>query len=466
MSNHTDGTRAGISAEVRRFIDENALLKKGDGVIVALSGGADSVCLLHILISLKEEYDLSISAAHFNHGIRGEEADRDERFVSQLCESRGIPLFCEKADVPAAAAESCESLELCGRRLRYRFLERIARDRGGAKIATAHHGGDNAETVLWNLTRGAGIGGLSGIPVRRGDIIRPLLCLTRADIEAYCRENDLAFVTDSTNLSDDYTRNKLRHRVMPVLRELNPNAEENIGRTAALMGEADDYLNKNSLKELKTAKTQYGWPCEKLLMLDPIVLKYAVKNILEIAGAPVDFRHIALIIEAMHRGGTVDLGQGFVAVCAQGTLRVIRKTADHDGFCIPFAEFAREHCRPVRVHGGKAVIDGAVFDCNDQKINSLLLYNGIPCDIITPETVYRTRRAGDTFTDARRGVTKTIKKLMNELKIPREERDTVELVADGSVVLWLSGDGVSAQAKADLSRDGEYYLINGGQNDA
>ncbi len=439
---------------VRLFAEENCLLNKGDRVIVALSGGADSVALLHVLISLKEEYSLQIYAAHFHHGIRGKEADRDMAFAESLCKRLDVPIFCERADVPAAAAHSGESLELCGRKLRYGFFDRIVRGLGGGKLATAHHRDDNAETVLLNLTRGAGLSGLGGIPVKRDNIIRPLLCVSRGEIEAYCEANGLDYVNDSTNLSDDYTRNRLRHQVMPVLRELNPSIAESINHTSALMREADAYLGNISLTELNNAKTPYGYSCEALLQLPGIILKYAVKKVVKNAGAPVDFRHIALIIEAMSNGGTVELGQGYTAACAQGILRVISDSGDgRKNDCVPFSEY-------IKTHGTKAVIrGGAPFLSDGTKINNLLLKDCIPCDIISCDTVLRTRRAGDSFTDARRGVTKSLKKLMNELKIPRELRDSVPVVAEGSVILWLSGYGTSKQAAADFSRDGEIIIM-------
>lgn len=456
-----------MNDKVRRFIEENRLINNGDRVIVALSGGADSVSLLHLLISEKEKYNIDIYAAHFNHGIRGAEADRDESFVAELCDSLKVKLFSEKADVPAAAAESGESIELCGRRLRYDFLQKSAVSLGGALIATAHHRGDNAETVLWNLTRGAGLDGLSGIPAKRDNIIRPLLCCSRAEIEAYCADNSLSYVTDSTNLDDDYTRNKLRHRVMPVLRELNEGAEENIARTSKLMREADIYLDKISIKELNDAKTEYGHSCEKLLKLDTAVLKYAVKNLLKLSSAPVDHRHTELIIEVMRSGGAVELGGGYTAVCAQGTLR-INRGSDTEKDHLSLDSFIKERGYVYHVRSGVPIperADAPKIVSDDRKINKLLLNNCIPCDIITSDTVLRYRMAGDTFTDARRSVTKTLKKLMNELKIPRELRDSIPLIARGSVVLWLSGSGASAQAQVDLSREGDIILLTGDKDE-
>ena len=441
-------------------------LAAGEGTVSCeagsvVSGGADSVALLHVLHSLKEELEIGVFAAHFNHAIRGEEADRDEAFVKALCTEWSIPLYTQEADVPAFAKERGESLELCARNLRYRFLEKVARDIGGAKIATAHHSDDNAETVLWNLTRGSGLSGLAGIPIRRDNIIRPLLAVSRARIEAYCSENELSFVTDSTNLSDDCTRNKLRHQVMPVLRELNPSVGESVGRMSAIMREADEYLTQIAEKELKAAKVPYGWSCKKLIQCDPILLKYAVKNILEKAAAPVDFQHTALIIEAMRNGGAVDIGGGYTVSCAQGILRIVPQAFIANDFCVPLFDYMKEHGRRVTMRDGQLFEAVPPLALSSEKIHNLLLNDGIPCAIITRDTVLRRRRAGDTFTDRRRGVTKSLKKLMNELKIPREKRDTIPVVANGSTVLWIKGIGTSAQAKADLSRDGEYIMIEG-----
>lgn len=463
-----DKARGDLRTAAKAFIDRRRLLQPGDRVIVALSGGADSVALLHLLISLKEEYNLTISAAHLNHGIRGAEADRDEDFVIRLCRDWGVHLHRDRVDVPAAAAESGESIELCGRRLRYEFLEELCHDLD-AKLATAHHSGDNTETVLWNLTRGSGLSGLCGIPAERGCIIRPLLGCSRAQIESYCAAHGLEYVTDSTNLSDAYTRNRLRHQVVPVLRELNPQLDESILRLNETAREADGYLNNISVEELNKARMGYGYSCEKLLRLPPIVLKYALKNLPELRHAPVDFCHIALIIEAMQTGGAVELGGHCTVSCAQGILRVIRELPEADDdpeneavFITPFADYAREHGVLLTVRDGALTLSDEArgrLGKKAEKIHNLFLKDAVPCGIITSDTVMRARLPGDTFTDSRRGVTKTLKKLMNELKIPREKRNSLRVVAEGSVVLWLEGVGTSAHAKADPTLDGDYILI-------
>lgn len=444
--------------KVLRLIASERLLEQGDKVIVAVSGGADSTALLHIIISIKELYDLTIYAFHFNHMIRGEEADRDEDFVRRLCGSREIPFTAVRRDVPRLAAESGESVELCGRRLRYAALAEVAESLGGAKIATAHHRGDNTETVLLNLIRGTGVAGLGGIPVRRGGIIRPLLRCSREEIEAYCRDNGLDYVNDSTNLDDAYTRNKLRLHILPAMRELNPSLDEGVERMASLMRDADEYLNKISVTELNQAKIPGGYSCERLLTLDRAVLTYAVKNVLADAGAPADSLHIGLVADAMRTGGAVDLGRGCRAECAQGILRVVQAHEVPENLCVPFAQ--AKGWRSLRI------ADGAVYSVSadgqeiKEKVHKKFLQNCIPCAIITGDTIVRHRRAGDTFTDPRRGVTKTLKKLLNELKIPREQRDSLTLVAEGSTVLWIEGVGVSKQAQIPEDYRGDVCCMN------
>ncbi len=438
-----------MNKKITAFIEENRLIENGDTVIVALSGGADSVTLLHILCSEKEKYDLTIRAAHLNHGIRGEEADRDERFVGELCEGLGIPLDVRRADIPATARERGISEELCGREARYAFFAELS-EAYGARVATAHNRDDNAETVLWNLIRGAGVGGLSGIPPKRGAFIRPLLCCSRAEIEAYCAQNGLRFVTDSTNLEPQYTRNRIRLQIMPLLRELNTSADGNIVRTAEIMRETDAYLENISSLELKRCQTNSGYDCEGLLRLPPAVRAYALRTLADAVGAPMDHTHVALVTDAMRVGGAVSLGGGYSAVCAQGILRIIADNADKNAVeCVPLAAYPG--AIRLQIQDGRIFCDGTPID--RQKINNLFLNNLIPCDIITDDTVVRLRREGDSFSDSRRGVTKTLKKLFNELKIPREKRDSVLIAADGSRVLWIEGVG-SAQS-VDLSRDGE-----------
>ena len=195
-----------------------SMTETGDEVIAALSGGADSVCLLLALNELKETLGIKLSAIHVNHCLRGNESDRDEQFCRDLCGRLRIPLICGRFNVKEEAENRKISTELAARDIRYRFFQENS---SGKKIATAHTANDNAETVIFNLARGTGTKGIAGIPPVRGNIIRPLINVTRSQIENYLKEKNQEYVTDSTNLTDDYTRNIIRHIVIPVIEQIN-----------------------------------------------------------------------------------------------------------------------------------------------------------------------------------------------------------------------------------------------------
>ena len=220
-------------------------------VLCAVSGGADSVCLLHSCLRLTHGGDTTVCAAHYNHCLRGGESDRDERFVRSLCASLGVELRVGRGDVAAYAREHGMGTEEAARELRYAFLEEAADELGCGYILTAHNADDNAETMLMALVRGSGPRGLAGIPPRRGRILRPMLGATRAEIEAYLAENGLEHVEDSTNECTDYTRNRIRKLCMPVLREINPRFAEAAARAGALLREDDAYLSSLAADFLK-----------------------------------------------------------------------------------------------------------------------------------------------------------------------------------------------------------------------
>ena len=290
------------------------LLEDGGTVLVALSGGADSTALLHFLYSVKEKYNLTILAAHLNHGIRGEEADRDERFCKILCEKYNIPFYSKTLDIPALSKQRGVSEELCGRDERYAFLGTLA-EAHNARIATAHNADDNAETLIFNLARGSSLRGAAGIPPKRGRIIRPLIEVTRAQIEEYCAENGLDFVTDSTNLGDEYTRNKIRHHVIPVLRELNPSFEAAVTRFTDTAAEVSDYLDIQADAALTAAETDYGYFADRLLDNHPAVLKTAINILLKKYYIQTDSKKLGLIADILRNGGAAELSREYTAVC-------------------------------------------------------------------------------------------------------------------------------------------------------
>ena len=224
-------------------------------VLAAVSGGLDSMCLLHLLATWGRANHMEITAAHFNHQLRGPMADRDETFVKQICEEWKIPCVCGRGDTRALAEAEGLSLEEAARTLRYQFLEETRRSLGAATILTAHHADDNAETMLFHLLRGTGLQGLAGIPAFRDGIARPFLQVPREELAAYARENKVPHIEDETNELEDAARNVLRRRVLPVLKELNPRAVENMTRTAELLAQDERALEIETGRLLRNVKT-------------------------------------------------------------------------------------------------------------------------------------------------------------------------------------------------------------------
>lgn len=395
-------------------------------ITVALSGGADSMSLLYVLVSLKDKLGIEVSAAHFNHMIRGEEAYRDEHFVESVCERLGVELITERGDVPAYAAEHRLSTELAAREMRYRFFERINR---GA-VATAHTASDNLETVIFNLTRGTSLKGLCGIPPKRGIFIRPLILCTRDDVEEYCEKNAVEYVTDSTNFSDDYSRNKIRHGIIPLLKEINPSVEHSIIRTAMSLREDDAFINAAVDKYYSSHINSYGdLDVSDYADFSPAIVKSALKRLFEAKSAStLDNRHINLIFELLKSGGRINLPGKMCAEVKNSLLKIVpsdRKIQNNTVF-----------------HVQTSIADNNLFK-KGQKVNNLLLKNSLDCDKIVGKSVVRTRQPGDSIRLKNRGATKTLKKLYNECHIPLELRDYIPIISDDKGVIWIYGIGVA-----------------------
>ena len=270
--------------DVKNTIQRCSMIKSGDTVIAAVSGGADSVALLHVLYSLQDELSFSLAACHVNHNLRGAESDGDEMFVRRMCRMMDIPLYVANIKVNEFRQKH-DSLEECARRLRYGFFEDIGKNK---LIATAHTASDNCETILINMVRGTALSGICGIPAKRDNIIRPLLYSTREDVERYCRENELDYVTDSTNLSDDYTRNKIRHKIVPLLREINPALYGAMSRLSDAASLDDAYLDGLAAQLMQKARFGDGkYDVNQLCDADECILRRIVTMLFKQNDIPV-----------------------------------------------------------------------------------------------------------------------------------------------------------------------------------
>lgn len=401
----------------------------GATVTVALSGGADSMALLHVLRSLENELGIKVEAAHFNHLIRGAEANRDEDFVKTYCSKMGIKLYSGQGDVPALAKNKGISLETAAREMRYDYLSRINKD----FVATAHTASDNLETVIFNLTRGASLDGLCGIPPKRDIFIRPLILCTRDMIESYCKENDIPFVTDSTNLCDDYTRNKIRHNIIPVLKEINPSVERAVTRTAAALKTDSEFIEKQVLRLLEDGVNDKGeLDVKKFPDIEYSVKSRAVKKYIESVTGKKNLEavHIKSVLSVAESSGKVSLPDGFTAECSGGALRVYSQS---------------ESPRKTEYNVEMTRID-LKNSAENENVNNLLLKNAIDCDKIIGKLVLRTRMSGDSIRLKNRGCTKPLTKLYNECRIPEADRDTLPVIADDNGVVWIHGIGVAQRA--------------------
>lgn len=399
--------------------DTFKLFKEGETVTVALSGGADSVALLHALVSLKEKLGFTVNAAHLNHSIRGAEADRDQEFAIDYCKSLGVNIFCEKLDVPKYATDNHLSLELAAREVRYEFLNRVAI----GKIATAHTASDNLETLIFNLTRGTALKGLCGIPPKRDNIIRPIIFCTRTDVENYCKEHNLSFVTDSTNLCDDYSRNKIRHNIVPVLKEINGRSEYSAVRTAQLLAEDNDYLETTANEALFALLTDNGVLAKGISDLHTAIAKRVIKSYFVICYPEISLEN--------HHINSI------YAICA-----------DNDGKVnLPSCVFAEVKNGMLTFFDSQSAktIEFSVVIKETKIVNNLFSNDLLDCDKIVGKLTVRTRLEGDSIRLHNRGCTKTLKKLYCECKIPLNIRESLPVIADEKGVVWVHNIGVASR---------------------
>lgn len=415
---------------VKKKIKKYSMINKGERIIVALSGGKDSMALLDILKKLENELEISVSCAHFNHCIRGEESDRDEAFVKKYCKDNKIELFCKRGNVLEYAKKKHIGTELAARELRYDFLSSLDCD----KIATAHTAGDNAETMLFNLARGASLKGLCGIPPVRDKFIRPIIFLKSSETEDYCKKNSVPFVTDSTNLSDDYTRNYIRHNIIPKFKKINPSFESAALRAAESLREDEDFISEIAKSEFKKRFKKNELDVSEFDKLNIAVKKRIVYEfVYKTTGIKPDSLHISELLTVCKTGGRRTVAKNAEYVSNGKNLRLLSEVKP---------EFATEIKSETHE-----------FLKNNKKVNNLLLNTAVDCDKIVGELRVRTRISGDKIRLRGRNCTKSLKKLFNECCVPVEERDFLPVVCDDMGPVFISGIGVAERCALSESTE-------------
>ncbi|MDE6035199.1 MAG: tRNA lysidine(34) synthetase TilS [Ruminococcus sp.] len=431
-----------MTDKIFSFIKKYNMIVKGDTVICGLSGGADSISLLVVLKEISRKIEFTVKALHVNHCLRGEESDRDEKFCRELCGKMNIPFTAVSCDVNAFVQKHGLSTEESARKLRYRIF---AENSAGAKIATAHNANDNLETVIFNLTRGTALKGISGIPPVRDNIIRPLLVASRQEIEDYLKKNGQDYVTDSTNLSDDYTRNRIRHQILPLLAGINPSLIE------TSVNSIDAIRSENSLIEELTEKAltlcRNGNKLNGLNQFHEVIRKRCIARILSENQFSYSHERLLKIDKIITGGGKVNIsGDTFfvsdgnsaelkkiIPLKQPGLISVELKTGDNSIF-------------------SDKILSCEILSCEDlRKINSVhkkLTFYLMDYDKIIGRVLLRNRRFGDRIQLKGRNFTSSVKKLINE-KIPAEERDTLHFLEDAEGTVFAENLGIAQRVAPD-----------------
>ena len=432
--------------------EEYGMFPPGGTVLLAVSGGRDSMTLLHWCAAHAQAWGVKLAVGHYHHGMRGEAADLDEERVSSWCADHAIPFYAGRGDVYGESARQGKGVEEVGRELRYAFLESLADALGAGAIATAHNADDNAETLLLHLARGTGLHGLTGIPPVRGKLIRPLLTTSRAVIEDYLRRYRIPHVEDSTNRDDAYSRNKVRHQVLPVLKEINPWLIPRTAETIGSLREDDAYLQAIADHEVQCAVRRGGELVLPVVRIagqpGPIAVRMVRALLAELDAYQFSAAHLRAVT-ALCRGGApsaaVDLPHGLTARRVYGDLVLgprqeaavlAARPLDPDREQTIEAGPWRITCRPAAAPAAHPEGPNHVF---------------LARDALSGPLVIRPRQTGDAVTLPRRG-RKTLKKLFIDAHVPRLERGTWPVLADAGGPLYIPGFGPDA---AHLAAPGE-----------
>ena len=447
--------------KVCEYIKANYLLEYGDKVVIGLSGGADSVCLLHMLCAIKDRYNLTLYAVHINHGIRGSEAAGDAGFCEELAKKYGIMYRCAEYNIPVLAKEWKVTEEEAGRNVRYKEFDDEVRRVGADKIAVAHHLNDQAETILFRMCRGTGIRGMTGIPCTRDNIIRPLLCLTKSQITGYLVQNNIAYREDSTNSCIEYDRNRIRGNVIPELERINSMAVPHIGELAKQLDDIyswfDDNINDYFEKNVVKSDNAISVSADFMQSIHGVAAREIIRRMIEsMTGSLKDIekRHIDMIyaLADTDSGKSVNLPYNLMACNEYGIIRIGLFTTDDNGNnmsgetmeCI---EDTGEKCIWTNVYlpdskklCSSVTINGVVTNCpkmayNIPKNNCTKWFD---YDRISSKIIIRKSMAQDYICIGDKK-NKKLTRYMIDCKIPRRYRNNILVMAEGNRVLWVIG---------------------------
>lgn len=438
--------------KVEKYSKENNMFEKGYKILIALSGGPDSICLTHILVQLREKYNLDLYAAHVNHMLRGAEADEDEKFVRDICKKYGIKLYVKKVNINQIVKEEGISSELAGRRERYKFFDEIYDKENIDRIAIAHNENDQAETILMRLMRGCGIEGVVGIrPVRDNKFIRPILCLSRDEVEEYCRVNHLNPRIDKTNLETIYSRNKIRLKLLPYIKEnFNSDIVNTINRFGLISSIDNDYIEKSAISLLdKNFSTcgNAGILNKNIFNEHEAVLSRGIKIALTtVAGVNRNFemKHIYSVINLQkgQTGKSIQLPNNIIVSNVYGDIKIYKN--DNNKSCDEKKEIEIKNILKTLENGGinidfyKYSISMKINTGNKVNFKDNHLIKYFNCDNINNVKV-RFRKNGDKIVPIGMKTSKKLKDIFINEKIPKDQRDQIPIFEFDNEIAWIAG---------------------------
>lgn len=448
--------------KVLSYIKDNNLIEFGDKVLVAVSGGPDSICLLNILFKLKEDLNIDIGVAHLNHMLRGEDALGDEEYVINTCEKMNISCFVKRMDIETYSKEQKLSCEMAGRNARYDFFDEIMKKEGYSKVATAHNANDQAETILFRLMRGTGLEGLGGIKVSRDNkIVRPILCLSRREVEDYIQVNNLNPRIDKTNFEKIYNRNKIRLDILPYMKEnFNDDIIQTLNRMSILIQKDNQFIEKIALSfynKYCIESKNYFIIKKEMFKEDEVVINRVLRNaITKYSKSNYDFemKHIYEILQLSKKnsGKIIDLPNKIYAENIYGDIYIKHRKEKNFN--------SNEKKQEINIDKGN--VDNNNVDFNDFKIEFLVIENYIntklnleknnfikyfDLDQIIKNISVRNRKDGDKIIPLGMSGSKKLKDIFIDMKIPKEDRDNVPILCFDDKIAWIVGLKVSEQFK-------------------
>lgn len=427
--------------KVKATIEKYNMLKAGERILVGLSGGADSVSLSLCL----KELGYDVCCVHLNHCFRGDESDRDEQFCKTFCNEQTFPLVSFRKDVDAYCVANKLSPELGARKVRYSCFSEALEKLGCEKIATAHTLSDCLETTLLNLTRGCSIKGLCGIPPVRDNIIRPLIDCTREEIESYLAQKSQGYVTDSTNLVDDCSRNILRLNVIPQLLRINDGLYKSYLTSLANFRTADEAIENAALSGINSAKlTDNSFDAEKIHNLKQPYSGTALSHILKIFSIEPSSERITSLLYICENGGRITLSKTYYAECKNNVLSILKdKRTAVQKFEVPFSE-------SLKLEAFGKTFETMPLEISEMSpiVHKKFTKDVIDCDKIIGVCVVRNRRNGDKIRLAGRGVTSSVKTLFNA-DVSQNMRDGIFFIADSEGAIFIEGYGIAERVKPD-----------------